>query len=137
MASVSVDIMKLLQKSQKALQLPKSLQMDYLPEKGDALSYQPDQAPKVVKSWINGSKVYSLAFSVLAVTDGSSTSAPNIRAVGWLEAIGSLFEGMSNFALSDSRIVISGEMQTPAIIRRTEDGRLVYAISIEIRYKEI
>lgn len=136
--SIHVDILNLLRDNKETLGIPDNvtLQMDFLPSSGDALSYQPDQAPKTEKQWINGTRRNGLTFSVLAVTDGDSTSAPNIKAAGWLEAIGALFGGMNNFALSEQRTVIQGNVETPAILRRTEDNRVVYSILIEITYKE-
>lgn len=138
MSSIHADILQLISDKAEALGLPAgvSIGMDFLALEGDAVSYQPNQAPKTSKAWIDGTKTYALSFSILAVTDGSQTSAPNIEAVNWLESIAALFEGMNNFSLSDERTVISGVIQTPAIIRRTEDNRLVYSIDIEIEYKE-
>lgn len=136
MKSINHDILSLLLESREALELPETIQMDFLPSSGDAISYQPNSAPKVVRAWIDGTATYSLTFSILAITDGSSTSAPNLRAVEWLDAIATLFTGMNNFALDSGRTVISGACDTPAILRRTEDSRVSYAIEITIDYKE-
>lgn len=136
MKSIQRELMELILSVRGELGLPDALQADFLPEQGDALSFQSDNVPKLAKSYINGSAEYNYAFSILAVTKGTETSAPNIKAMGWLEAIGDLFDGMNNFHLSDARTVIKGETTTPAIITRTQENRVVYSIQISIRYKE-
>lgn len=136
MRSIQRELMELILAVREEFGLPETLQADFLPEKGDALSFQSDNVPKLAKSYINGSAEYNYAFSILAVTDGTETSAPNIRAMEWLEALGDLFDGMNGFRLSDTRTVITGETTTPALITRTQDNRVVYSIQISIRYKE-
>lgn len=137
MKSIIRELIEFIMSCSKELNLPAVIAMDYLPSKGDALSFQSDMAPKLEKAYIGGTKQYAMPFTILASTDGATeTSVPNITAVGWLEALGSLFEGMCNYRLSESRTIIKGETMTPAIITRTESNRLVYAISISIKYQE-
>ena len=136
MKSIQRELMELILANREALSLPENLQADFLPTEGDALSFQSDNVPKLAKSYISGTSEYNYAFSILAVTDGSVTSAPNLTAMNWLSALGDLFDGMHNFHLSDTRTIISGETTTPAIITRTQDNRIVYSIQITIRYKE-
>lgn len=136
MASIQREILELMINNAEALGLPKNIQMDYLPSKQDALALQPDASPKVEKAYIGGSKVCSFSFTILASTAGLKSSEPQMRAIDWLNAIGDLFENMSNFRLSDKRVIISGETMTPALVSRSENGRLVYSISINIRYEE-
>lgn len=136
MKSIQRELMEFIISVQEELNLPSSLQADFLPEKGEALSFQSDNVPKRTKSYINGSSEYQYAFTILAVTDGEQTSAPNIKAMSWLESLGDLFDGMHNFHLSDSRTITSGETATPAIVTRTQGNRLVYSIQISINYKE-
>lgn len=136
MADIRHDLMALILSVRDQLGLPDSLQADFLPVEGDALSFQSDVTPKIRKAYINGTQEWQYAFSLLAVTDGGTTSAPNLRAMGWLESLGALFEGMHDYPLSDTRTVRQGETTTPALITRTQDGRIVYSIQISIVYKE-
>lgn len=136
MKSIQKDIMEFLISHAGELGLPTFIQMDYLPANQDAISFQPDASPKVEKAYIGGSKVCSFPFTILATTKGSKSSEPSLRAMDWLNAIGALFEGMSNFKLSDSRTILNGETMTPALVNRHQDGRLIYSISINIRYED-
>lgn len=136
MADIRHDLMSLLLSVRDQLDLPEDLQADFLPAEGDALSFQSDVTPKIRKAYINGNQEWQYAFSILAVVDGDTTSAPNLKAMGWLESLGALFEGMHDYPLSDTRIVRQGETTTPALITRTQDGRVVYSIQISIVYKE-
>lgn len=136
MASIHKDIMEFLISHAGELELPTFIQMDYLPANQDAISFQPDASPKVEKAYIGGSKVCSFPFTILATTKGSKSSEPSLRAMDWLNSIGALFEGMSNFKLSNSRMILNGEAMTPALVNRHQDGRLIYSISINIRYED-
>lgn len=136
MASIQREIMELMINNAEALGLPKNIQMDYLPPNMDAIALQPDASPKVEKAYIGGSKVCTFPFTMLATTKGSKSSEPSIKAMDWLNAIGALFEGMSNFQLSTSRKILNGETMTPALVNRHQDGRLIYSISINIRYED-
>lgn len=136
MADIRHDLMSFILSVRDDMELPETLQADFLPVEGDALSFQSDVTPKLGKAYINGTQEWQYAFSILAVTDGSATSAPNLRAMGWLEAIGALFEGMHDYRLSDRRTIRNGETSTPALTTRTQDGRIVYSIQISITYKE-
>lgn len=136
MKSIQRELMELILSLREELGLPAELQADFLPVKGDALSFQSDEVPKLYKSYITGTAEYQYAFTILAVTDGNSTSAPNLKAIGWLEAIGDYFDGIHDFPLSEKRTIEYGETATPALVQRTADNRLVYSISINISYKE-
>lgn len=136
MASIQKEILELLIEKSEALGLPQFIQLDYLPAKKDALSIQPDASPKVEKAYIGGTKICTFPFTVLATTSGAKSSAPNLKAIDWLNTIGDLFEGMSNFKLSETRRILSAEAMTPAMANRLENGQLVYTISINIRYEE-
>ena len=136
MKSIQKDIMELLIAHSEELELPAFIQMDYLPANQDAIAFQPDASPKVERAYIGGSKVCSFPFTILATTKGTKSSEPSLKAIDWLNALGSLFEGMSNFQLSDSRKILNGEAMTPALVNRHQDGRLIYSISINIRYED-
>lgn len=135
--SINYDILSLLLSVRDVLELPEAIQMDYLPPKGDAIAYQPNGGADVIKTYLDGSKVCVLDFSILAVTtDHMKSSEPSLRVTSWLEAIGTLFAEMNNYRLSENRVIIRGTRQKPVIIRRTDDGRVVYSIELKIEYEE-
>lgn len=136
MSSIHKDLIELFIRIAPDLNLPTTIGLDYLPAKMDALSIQPDANPKTEKAYIGGSKVCNFPFTVLASTGGSKSSAPSLKAIEWLNAIGLLFDKMNNYRLSDTRTILSGETMTPALLTRGADGQMVYSMSISIRYEE-
>lgn len=136
MSSIHRDLMEHFISIADELGLPRQIALDFLPSRQDALSIQPDANPKTEKAYIGGSKVCLFPFTVLATTSGAKSSAPSLKAIDWLNSIGSHFEGMSNYRLSDNRTILNGETMTPALLARNADGQLVYSMSISIRYEE-
>lgn len=138
-ASVSLtqDLLALLEDGKQPLGLPDWLQMDRLPEKGDGISLQMAKRPKVLKTYITGKSINKASFEVLARTvEKEHTSVPNLKATDWLEAIGALFSGMERFVLSEKRIITMGEVTSPSIVGRMNDGVITYSITVEITYTE-
>ena len=75
MKSIQRELMELILANREALSLPESLQADFLPTEGDALSFQSDNVPKLAKSYISGTSEYNYAFSILAVLWATSSTA--------------------------------------------------------------
>ncbi|MEA5031985.1 MAG: hypothetical protein VB025_07525 [Sphaerochaeta sp.] len=131
------DIVLLLVVNRTALGIPTTVRMDRLMETGDSVSVAMRGTPKTLKEYINGSRVRSGDFDVLGITDEGTSDAQNLAVVTWLEAIGALFEGMRNFALSANRTVIEAtQVTTPTIVSRSDTGRVSYVLNISIKYRE-
>ncbi len=132
------DLVMLLVNNRASLGIPDTVRMDRLMEKGDSVSVAMNGVPKTLKEYINGSRVRRAAFDVLVITDENENhSGQNLVAVSWLEAVGALFEGMREFALSASRTVVQATQVTiPTIVSRTETGRISYVLNISIEYRE-
>ena len=136
MKNISYDLLQLLIDHKKELGLPNTILFDYLCDKGDALSLETTPSPKLEEEYIDGSQIYGYRFEILAATDGGRNSAPNAKAMQWLENIGEFFEAMEDYPLSENRMIHEAELMTPALFFRTEDGRIIYSISIRIIYEE-
>lgn len=137
MSPVVKDLVLLLIANRTALGIPTTVRMDRLMESGDSISVAMNSVPKTEKEYINGAKVRQASFGVLAVTSEAVSDIQNLAAFAWLEAIGSLFEGMKNFTLSSDRTIIEATQVTmPTIVSRTETGRITYVLNISIKYRE-
>lgn len=131
------DLVLLLIANRTALGIPTTVRMDRLMEDGDSISVAMRGTPKTLKEYINGSRVRSGNFDVLAITNEGANDLQNLTAVSWLEAIGALFEGMKNFSLSATRTIIdSTQVTMPTIVSRSETGRVSYVLNISIKYRE-
>ncbi len=131
------DIVTLLVNNRTILGIPTTVRMDRLMEAGDSISVAMNGTPKTLKEYINGTKVRSASFDVLAITSEGASDAQNLAAVVWLETIGALFEGMRNYALSTDRTVIEAtQVTTPTIVSRTDTGRVRYVLNISITFRE-
>ena len=136
MKNISYDLLKLLIAHEKELGLPNTILLDYLCEKGDALSLETTPSPSVEVEYVDGTRIYSYRFEILAATDGGRNSKPNTKAIQWLDNIGEFFDAMNGYPLSENRMIITSELMSPALFFRTEDGRIIYSINIRILYEE-
>lgn len=131
------DLVLLLVANRTALDIPSTVRMDRLMETGDSISVAMRGTPKTLKEYINGHKLRSANFDVLAITSEGANDLQNLTAVSWLDAVGALFEGMKNFSLSATRTVSQATQVTmPTIVSRTESGRVSYVLNISIEYRE-
>lgn len=137
MSSIQSDLLNFLLAKREDLGIPEFIGLDFLPENKDALSIQSDGSPKVERAYIGGDKICNYSFTVLASSKGMKSAKPSLNTIEWLNIIGTLFEGMHNFQLSDSRRILSGEVtSTPSLVVRYETGHLAYSMSLNIRYEE-
>ena len=136
MKNISYDLLTLLIAHREELGLPNTILLDYLYDKGDALSLETTPSPTVEEEFIDGTRVYSYRFEILAATDGGRNSEPNAKAIQWLESVGEFFDAMEEYPLSENRMILTSELMSPALFFRTEDGRIIYSISIRITYEE-
>ena len=131
------DLVLLLVANRTELGIPSTVRMDRLMETGDSISVAMRGTPKTLKEYINGHKLRSANFDVLAITSEGANDLQNLTAVSWLDAVGALFEGMKNFSLSATRTVSQATQVTmPTIVSRTESGRVSYVLNISIEYRE-
>jgi hypothetical protein len=132
------DILELLDANMAGLGLPSvSLLPDMLPDTGDGISVVQTSGAKTLKSFINGKRRCQASFGILARTDGTQTGSATLKAIGWLDAIGSLFEGMNRFTLGSGRIVLKGTITgEPTITTRSQDNRITYQLTVGIEYEE-
>lgn len=131
------DLVLLLVANRTSLGIPSTVRMDRLMETGDSISVAMRGTPKTLKEYINGHKLRSANFDVLAITSEGANDLQNLTAVSWLDAVGALFEGMKNFSLSATRTVSQATQVTmPTIVSRTESGRVSYVLNISIEYRE-
>lgn len=131
------DLVLLLVANRTDLGIPSTVRMDRLMETGDSISVAMRGTPKTLKEYINGHKLRSANFDVLAITSEGANDLQNLTAVSWLDAVGALFEGMKNFSLSATRTVSQATQVTmPTIVSRTESGRVSYVLNISIEYRE-
>ena len=131
------DLVLLLVANRTSLGIPSTVRMDRLMETGNSISVAMRGTPKTLKEYINGNKLRSANFDVLAITSEGANDLQNLTAVSWLDAVGALFEGMKNFSLSATRTVSQATQVTmPTIVSRTESGRVSYVLNISIEYRE-
>ena len=136
MKNISYDLLQLLISHEKELGLPSTILLDYLNDVGDALSLETTPSPKLEEEYIDGSQIYGYSFEILAATDGGRNSEPNEKAIEWLESIGAFFDSMEDYPLSENRMIHAAELMSPALFFKTQDGRIIYSISIRIIYEE-
>jgi hypothetical protein len=131
------DLVLLLVANRTDLGIPSTVRMDRLMETGNSISVAMRGTPKTLKEYINGNKLRSANFDVLAITSEGANDLQNLTAVSWLDAIGALFEGMKNFSLSEGRTISQATQVTmPTIVSRSESGRVSYVLNISIEYRE-
>lgn len=138
MAPIIKDLVLLLVANRDELSIPQTVRMDRLMDTGDSISIAMNGTPKTLKEYINGSRERRASFDVLGITTESTNDAKNLQVVAWLDAVASFFEEMRNFSLSDNRVIAGATQITePTIVGRDDNGRIVYAITIEIKYREV
>lgn len=131
------DILVLLNDNKTTLGLPDVLPLpDLLPETGDGISVAQIQVAKTLQEYLDGSRVRKATFAILARTDGGSNGSGSLKAIGWLEAVGALFESMRRFQLSEARTILEADTTTPGIITRDDNDRVTYQLTIACTYKE-
>ena len=130
------DVVLYLVNNSQRLQVP-SARLDFLPVSGDALAVWQQENPKIEREYINGSKILQGQFKVMLMAQEDLTnSVVNLQAISKLEDIGSDFEAMDNFQISEKRVMIQCEANMPTIVSREQNGAVVYETTITCYYKE-
>ena len=138
MTTVIEDVMDLLNGEREGLGLPAAY-LDYLGigRQDGALSIQTIASAKAVKTYIDGSGEYQVAFRIsLRKKAGTASSAVPLEQIEALEALSALFSGMNDFRFPSGRIVRRAEVTAPSVIDRDDQGFVTYGVSVTLIYAE-
>ena len=101
----------------------------------DSISFQSLNAEKVLKEYINGSRMLQLSFRLSITFRGADTSSvPSLDAIAGLVSLASqLHKGER---VDESTVITSVRTSTPSLLWRSEEGDTAYGVTINIEYKE-
>lgn len=130
------SIIAFLNTQAKKVGLP-SVMVDYLATK-DCLSLQTISQPSVDKEYIDGTTIRKVSFRLMRKGgEKISSSLSTLDIISSLEAFGLLFEGMDNFPLDDSYIIVRANVTLPSIVAREAEKEVVYSVTVNVTYKEV
>lgn len=111
--------------------------IDYLGD-DDSFSVQTAASTKLIKSYIDGTRLYQAQVRFLYRIKGDSdlSSAVPLEALDKLDAIAGDFASMNEYEMPSGRVVSACDATTAYIIGRDEKGYITYGVTLTMTYTE-